>query len=71
MIRYTAEGIAAGGQTWKTEGAVDAVFPLCFEAAMRHSFQQLTSGKAIYGQPGAGCRGPYKISRFELTAVTE
>jgi hypothetical protein len=26
----------------------------------------LTNGKAIYGKPGYGCRGPYGITRFEV-----
>ena len=27
---------------------------------------RLTNGKAIYGKPGYGCRGPYGITRFEV-----
>lgn len=67
MIRYVAEGTAADGQTWRTEGDIDASFPDCFDRAMVHSFQQLTQGKAAFGKQGVGCRGPYKVKRFELT----
>jgi hypothetical protein len=68
--KYVAEGTAHGGEKWTCEGTVDVGFPLCFEAAMRQNFEMLTGGKAVFGQPGVGgCRGPYKITRFELTVV--
>lgn len=66
---YTIEGTSAGGQTWKTTGRVSTDYPYCLEDAMRDSFFQLTHGKAVFGQPGVGCSGPYKISRFELVTV--
>lgn len=66
ISKYTVEGTASDGQTWMTEGSVNGDFPDCLEDAMRAAFQQLTGGKAVFGQPGIGCRGPYKIKRFEL-----
>lgn len=35
----------------------------CFDLTMKDTFEQLTQGRAIYGQPGVGCRGPYAIKR--------
>lgn len=66
--KYTVEGTGANGQTWKCEGHVpmDIPDPECLTAVLRSSFNQLTGGKAIYGQPGVGCRGPYKFVRIEL-----
>jgi hypothetical protein len=66
--RYTIDGIAADGQTWSTRGSVatdsPGAFPAIVEEAMQQSFLQLTQGKAQYGRPGVGCRGPYRITRL-------
>lgn len=67
--KYTVEGTAAGGQTYICEGQVNrdiGEIPDCFVDVMRSSFNQLTSGKAVFGQPGVGCRGPYSVTRIEL-----
>jgi hypothetical protein len=69
ISEYTIEGTSAGGQTWKTKGRVSTDYPECMLDAMQHSFLQLTQGKAVFGQPGVGCRGPYKINRVELVTV--
>lgn len=67
---YTVEGTGADGTTWKVEGTVANVSPGgfmdCFQKAMLASFSQLTAGKAIYGKPGVGCRGPYKVTKLML-----
>lgn len=64
--RYTVEGRAAHGQTWHTEGDVttaqEGAFPGAVLDALRLSFEDLTGGKAVYGQPGVGCSGPYTIT---------
>ena len=60
--RFTINGKAASGETWCTSGTVYTEFADCFTAAVRDTFQQLTHGRATYGQPGvAGCKGPYRI----------
>jgi len=65
---YIIDGTAADGQTWTTTGSVETAsegqFPATVQLAMADSFQQLTQGKAVYGQPGVGCRGPYHIARL-------
>lgn len=66
---FVIEGTAADGQTWTCRGTVDSDYPDCLMDATRAGFQQLTGGKAVYGKPGVGCRGPYKINRFELTTA--
>lgn len=67
---YEVEGTAAGGQTWKTAGAVVGDdLTLMFHMAMRDSFNQLTQGKAVFGKPGVGCNGPYKISKVTMESV--
>lgn len=75
MTDYTFEidGTAVGGlTTYQTKGTIEGVPPAefmnVFSMAMRQSFMQLTSGKAVFGQPGVGCRGPYSITRV-LIAV--
>jgi hypothetical protein len=37
-----------------------------FHAVMSEIFQQLTEGKAVYGQPGVGCKGPYTIKKIVI-----
>lgn len=63
---YIAEGIAHDGQTWTTKGTVVCEFHESWDQAMLQSFLQLTEGKAVFGQPGVGCRGPFKFKRMEI-----
>jgi hypothetical protein len=69
-ITYTYEvsGVAAGGQTWTTTGTILSAkagnFALVPDEVMRLSFEQLTNGKAVYGLPGVGCKGPYAFTRM-------
>jgi hypothetical protein len=72
IYKYTFRGTAALGQSWQTTGYVSATpgnFGGVVEQAQAASFRQLTQGKAVYGKPGVGCKGPYTITKFtvELT----
>ena len=74
MIKYTFEvsGYAADNQTWTITGETTGNrgdFPLIPSIAMREAFAQLTNGKAVYGKPGIGCNGPYRISRMLIEEV--
>ena len=66
--RYEISGTAARDQTWTTAGVSKDVTPgafrTVFEDAILQTYQMLTEGKAIYGQPGAGCQGPYTFTRL-------
>lgn len=68
---YKLTGIAAAGQTWEVEGEYElhtpSAVPDMFLDILAQSFQALTHGKAVYGRPGLGCRGPYKIDTFVVT----
>ena len=68
---YVMEGTAAGGQTWRTDGevaiALEGDFPLVLTGALESSFMKLTQGLAIFGKPGVGCQGPYRINKFFIT----
>ena len=72
---YAVEGSASGGQTWATDGTVDVVgrgeFLRAVSEAMCRSFATLTLGKAIYGQPGVGCTGPYRVTKFTISEREE
>lgn len=72
--RYTVEGSAADGQTWMVSAPIATrtagEFATLPDTVMRASFQALTEGKAVYGKPGQGCRGPYKITKFLIEAQT-
>lgn len=69
-FKFTIEGTAFDGQSWTTTGTVSVEgqgeFSYVLEEAQRNSFMQLTRGKAIYGKPGVGCRGPYQIKSFTV-----
>lgn len=73
MRRYRFEiaGTTGGGQAYSCEGVVESLNfnEAIQEDAMRDSFQELTHGRAVFGSPGLGCRGPYKVTRFLLTEV--
>lgn len=65
---YMVEGTAADGQTWMVSGTVEmphaGMFGHAVQDAMQQSFTHLTEGKAVYGEPGKGCNGPYSITRL-------
>jgi hypothetical protein len=67
---YTIEGTAANGQEWHVNGEVhietEGAFPDALTAAQREAFLKLTQGKAVYGKPGLGCHGPYKITKLNF-----
>jgi hypothetical protein len=70
---YQMDGEAAAGQSWITNGIIELPTPGEFvrlsELALRDSFQKLTNNKAVYGKPGLGCVGPYKIRKLVLELV--
>ena len=66
---YTISGSAADGQTWETKGDVEVPaehFPEVANIALAETFATLTQGKAVYGKPGVGCNGPYRIRRMVI-----
>jgi hypothetical protein len=63
---YRLEGLAAQSQSWCVEGEVESEWCDVFETILSHAFHQLTRGKAIYGKPGIGCRGPYNMTKLTL-----
>lgn len=72
--KYEVKGTGSGGSTFTCEGKVPdrpGDFTQVFQDAMLESFRQLTSGKAVFGQPGVGCRGPYNITRFLMEEVAD
>jgi len=67
---YMASGTAADQQKWWTEGQVTCEFHEAFNAAIGHSFMQLTRGRARYNNPGKfGCKGPYEVQRVLIKLV--
>lgn len=75
--RYTMHGAAAKDQTWSVNGEIDVYdvtnhgqFLSVPRAAAQNAFEQLTSGKAIFGKPGVGCKGPYRITKLTIEEVT-
>lgn len=72
--KFKIEGSAARGQTWETSGKVaDLTNDLrdVVSQAMKESFNQLTKGQAVFGQPGIGCSGPYGIRRLVLEETAQ
>jgi hypothetical protein len=67
---FVVEGTAANGQTWIVSGVItrsrSGEFKEALDAVQDHVFMELTRGKAIYGKPGIGCRGPYTITALEI-----
>ena len=65
---YSIQGVDSLGHPWVTKGLVMAEhFKGLLEAALAHSFQQLTDGLAVYGRPGEFCSGPYTLIAMQLT----
>ena len=69
---YLITGSAAFSQTWATHGKISADnFGDAIKNARLASFEQLTHGTPIYGNPDIGCVGPYKITSFYLELEKE
>ena len=67
-------GTGSNQQSWKTSGVIalaPSAFPSIFEVVMAETFKQLTHGKAVYGQPGVGCVGPYDIDGISIEQAKE
>jgi len=69
--QYEMKGSGSNGNTWETSGSFNCDWNDTFMTAMRDTFQQLTSGRAIFGQPGIGCQGPYDIHFFTIEQVRQ
>lgn len=70
MYDYRMAGTAAGGQTWETDGTFEVepgAFSTLMELAILNTFTKLTQGRAVFGHPGVGCRGPYRIKSLTIT----
>ena len=67
---YQITGRGAGDVHFTTTGRIFTEFAETFQAAMERSFEDLTDGKAVYGNPGkGGCHGPYEISEVVIRRV--
>lgn len=69
--QFTISGSGADGSTFETTGKMQCEFHDSFDLAMKSTFDQLTSGRAIYGKPGVGCRGPYDITKLVIEQVKQ
>lgn len=66
LWRFTLDGTGKEGNHWHTSGAIECEFADVALTALKQSFELLTEGKAIYGNPGP-CGGPYQVHRFVAT----
>jgi hypothetical protein len=64
--RFHLKGTAAEGVPWESSGEVFCELHQVLNAAMVKTFQDLTNGKALYGHPGVGCKGPYEIQEIKV-----
>jgi len=69
--KFEIKGVARNAQTWTTQGIFQCDLNEAFDTAMRDSFLQLTNGKAVYGQPGKSCQGPYDIISVKIEQVKQ
>ena len=73
--KYQLNGTAAEGQTWQANGIVETEklgdWLKTPSLALKDAYDQLTHGRAIYGKPGVGCRGPYRMTRLVIDAADQ
>ena len=58
-------GTDANGNLWETKGVTECEYHEIFNQANAECFKQLAK-RAVYGQPGKGCEGPYTVARVEI-----
>lgn len=63
---YTITTSDADGKEWVNQGIVTGDPHDAFRAAMEQNFAALTGGKAVFGEPGVGCHGPYTVQKILL-----
>jgi hypothetical protein len=70
LYNWVVSGTAADGQTWTVEGKEEVVSEGAFldlpALVMKRAFITLTTGRAVYGQPGVGCKGPYSTKMMMI-----
>ena len=68
---YEIEGGAADGQTWATDGTVEAAghgqFMQAVREATHRSFVKMANGEAVFGNLNIRCDGPYHITKLIIT----
>jgi hypothetical protein len=64
--RIKVGGEDAKGQTWEIEDVVHCEFQELWHMTASRVFNRLTEGKAEFGRPGTGCKGPYRITDIEM-----
>ena len=69
--RFQIDGHGVEGATFQTNGTTLCELHHAFDIAMEETFHQLTNGRAVYGSPGVGCRGPYAIKRVLIEETTQ
>lgn len=69
--RFRISGSGAEGATFEASGSLLCDFGESFDQAMQETFRQLTNGRAVYGSPGVGCRGPYDIRNVTIEQVLQ
>lgn len=68
LYNWKISGVDGNGNSWTTKGSITSneSFLEVVDEAIRQSFTKLTKGLAVYGNPGVGCVGPYKILDFAI-----
>jgi len=63
--RWNISGVDANLNAYHTSGVAnhdtDRHLLEVMAQALQESFEQLTEGRAQFGKPGVGCKGPYTI----------
>lgn len=66
---YEVKGTTAEGVAWQTAGTVVCELPEVWVAVINHTFLDLTRGKAVFGRPGLGCKGPYEVHEVTVKRI--
>lgn len=66
---YIVHGRDWTGNTFTISGEVECEFHEVFNLLMNDTLGKLTQGKAVYGKPGVGCKGPYTFTTIEIALV--
>jgi hypothetical protein len=66
---FQVSGLTTDGMAWQTSGVIEATANEVWELALMHSFHALTHGKAVFGKPGVGCKGPYEIKKVVVEQI--
>ena len=68
-FQFNVSGTTAEGVSWACSGQVTCETVDVWTRVLELSFRDLTRGRAVFGRPGVGCKGPYEVQEVSVKRI--